>query len=68
VHTKLWLKNPEGKGPLQRPMCRWEDVIWMSNIQAAKVWTGLIWLRIGTCDGCSADPSGSNKHWELLSR
>jgi hypothetical protein len=28
------------------------------------VWTGFIWLRIGT--SCSNEPSGSIKRWEIL--
>ena len=42
----------EGKRPLGRPRCRWEDNIKM-NLQevGCGAWTGLIWLSIGTCDG-----------------
>ena len=39
--------KPEGKRPLGRPRRRWED-----NIKwDVGVWTGSIWLRIGTGGG-----------------
>jgi hypothetical protein len=46
---RILVRKPEWKRPLERPRHRWEDSIktdlreinWM-------VWTGLIWLRIGT--------------------
>jgi hypothetical protein len=41
--------NPEGKRPLRRPKHRWEDNIRMDLGEIGwKVWTGFIWLRIGT--------------------
>jgi hypothetical protein len=46
---RVLVGKPEGKRPLGKPRCRWED-----NIQAdlqewdVGVWTGLSWLRIGT--------------------
>jgi hypothetical protein len=40
--------NPEGKRPLGRPRRRWEDNIRMDLRHDGVVWTGLIWLRIGT--------------------
>jgi hypothetical protein len=41
--------KPEGKTPLGRCRCRWEDNIKM-DLQGVEwgAWTGLIWLRIGT--------------------
>ena len=39
--------KPEGKRPLGRPRCRWEDNIKM-GLQDVGAWTGLSWLRIGT--------------------
>jgi len=41
--------TPEGKRPLERPRCRWEDNIKM-HLQEMEwgAWTGLIWLRVGT--------------------
>ena len=42
-------RKPEGKGPLGRPRCIWEDNIKMALQEEGWVaWTGLIWLRIGT--------------------
>jgi hypothetical protein len=35
--------KPEGNRPLGRPRCRWK---------CSKLWTGFIWLRIGTVTGC----------------
>jgi len=44
-------KKPEGKRPLGRPRLRWEDNIKMNPQEVVwGVWTGSIWLRIGT--GC----------------
>jgi len=40
----------EGQRPLRRPRRRWENNIKM-DLQKVRVWTGLIWLRIGTGGG-----------------
>ena len=49
VHRVL-VGKPEGKRPLGRPKCRWED-----NIRIFRKWegveTGWSWLRIGTGGG-----------------
>jgi hypothetical protein len=47
---KVLVGNPEGKRPLGRPKRRWEDNIKM-DLPEVGVWTGLIWLRIGTGGG-----------------
>jgi len=39
--------KPEEKRPLGRPKLRWEDNIKI-DLQEVGVWTGSIWLRIGT--------------------
>jgi hypothetical protein len=41
--------KPEGKRPVGKPKCRWEDNMKMGlrEICMEIVWTGLIWLRIG---------------------
>jgi hypothetical protein len=44
---RILVGKPEGKRPLGRPRHRWEDTIKMDEV----VWTGLIWLRIGTSGG-----------------
>jgi hypothetical protein len=46
---RILVGNPEGKKPLGRPRCRWEDNIRMDLREIG--WTGLIWLRIGTSGG-----------------
>jgi hypothetical protein len=45
---RILVGKPEGKGPLGRP--RHDRIIlkWISERQDGVVWTGLIWLRIGT--------------------
>jgi hypothetical protein len=46
--------NPEGKRPLDRPRHRWEDGIRMYLGEIGwGVWSGFIWLRIGTNGGLS---------------
>jgi hypothetical protein len=50
---KVLAGKPEGKRPLRRPKCRWEDGIRM-NIREIGWGVGLIgfdWLRIGTVGG-----------------
>jgi hypothetical protein len=42
---RILVGNPQGKRPLGRPRSRWVDYITMD---LREVWTGLIWLRIGT--------------------
>jgi hypothetical protein len=54
VHRVL-VGKPEGRRPLRRPRCRWEDNIKM-DLQEDGGWggvvgTGWIWLRIGTGGG-----------------
>jgi hypothetical protein len=43
--------KPEGKRALGRPRRKWEDNIRMDVRSDGVVWTGLIWLRIGTSGG-----------------
>jgi hypothetical protein len=46
------VEKPEGKRPLGRPRRRWEDNIIMGLEEVGcGVWTGLIWLSIGTGGG-----------------
>ena len=50
---RVLVGNPDGRRPLGRPRCRWED----SNKDGSSgsemwgVWTGSSWLRIGTGGG-----------------
>jgi hypothetical protein len=49
MHIGYWLGKPEGKIPLVTPKRRYVDIIRMDLGEVNKVvWTGLIWLRIGT--------------------
>jgi len=49
---KVLVGRHEGKRPLGRPMRRWEDNIKMGLQEVGcGVWTGSIWLRIGTGGG-----------------
>jgi len=41
---RVLVGKPEGKGPLGRPMHRWEDL----QEVGVRVWTASIWLWIGT--------------------
>jgi hypothetical protein len=50
VHRVL-VGKPEGKRPLGRPKCRWEDGINVELRSAGRVWSGFSWLRIGTVGG-----------------
>jgi hypothetical protein len=45
--------EPEGMRPLGRHRSRWEDNVKMNlrDIEWGRVWTGLIWLRIGDIRG-----------------
>jgi hypothetical protein len=43
----LFVGKPEGKRPLGRPRRRWV-VGWISERWDGVLWTGLVWLRIGT--------------------
>jgi hypothetical protein len=43
--------KPEGKRPLGKPRRRWVDNIKMDLRYDRVVWTGLIWLGIGTIGG-----------------
>jgi len=46
---RILVSKPVGKGPLGRPIRRWEDNIkWIFRKWDVGVWTGSSWLRIGT--------------------
>ena len=45
---RILVGKPEGKRPLGRPRCRWEDNIEMVlQMWDVSAWTGSIWLRTG---------------------
>jgi hypothetical protein len=49
---RVLVGKPEGKGPLGRPRRRWEDGIKVDLREVGwGVWSGFIWLRIGTVGG-----------------
>jgi hypothetical protein len=49
---KVLVGKPEGKGPVGRPRCRWEDGIRMVLREIGLgVCIGFDWLRIGICGG-----------------
>jgi hypothetical protein len=49
---KVLVGEPEGKRPLGRPMCRWEDGIRLDLREIGLgMWIGFDWLRIGTGGG-----------------
>jgi hypothetical protein len=43
--------KPEGKRPRGRPRHRWENIRMDPREIGRKLWTGFIWLRIGTSGG-----------------
>jgi hypothetical protein len=48
----ILVAKPEENTSLGRPRCKWEDAIKMDLGEIGwVVWTGLIWLRIGTSGG-----------------
>jgi hypothetical protein len=44
MHTKFFLRKPEGKTPLERHRCRWEDNIKMDF--KARRWKGVDWTHL----------------------
>ena len=49
---RVFVGQPEGRRLLERPRRRWKNNIKMDLYEVGcEVWTGLIWLRIGTGGG-----------------
>jgi hypothetical protein len=49
MHIGYWWRKPEGKRPLGKSRHRWRENNKMDLRKLGWfVWTGLIWLRIGT--------------------
>jgi hypothetical protein len=49
---RVLVGKPDGKRPLERPRCRWEDGIKMELREIGwGVWSGFTWLKIGTVGG-----------------
>jgi hypothetical protein len=70
IASRILTGKPEGKRPLGRPRHRLLGNIKMTFRLDGVVWTGLIWLRIGTPMQGSCvhgnEPSGYIKCWEVL--
>jgi len=47
----ILIGKPKRKRPLGRPRHKWENNEWILARQGGKMWTGCIWLRIGTSSG-----------------
>jgi hypothetical protein len=68
---RILVGKPEGKRPLGRPMCRWEDYIKM-DLQEVGC-GGIDWIKLAqerdrwrdTCE-CGNEPSGSIKCGEFI--
>jgi hypothetical protein len=46
---RVLVGRPEGKRPLARPRCRWEDTVKIDLQEVGTgAWTGLIWVRLVT--------------------
>jgi hypothetical protein len=48
---RILVGEPEGKRPLGKPRRMWVDNVKMDLRQDGIVWTGSIWLRMGTSGG-----------------
>jgi hypothetical protein len=49
---RIFVGNPEGKGPLGRPRrSEWTILKWILERESGVVWAGSIWFRIGTGRG-----------------
>jgi len=46
MHTKFWSENSQDTGPDGKIILEW-----ILGKQGEKLWTGFIWLRIGTIGG-----------------
>jgi hypothetical protein len=62
---RLFVGKPEGKDHYEdQDVGRWIILKWILEREDRVVWTGLVWLRIGTSGGsceCGNKPSGSTK-------
>jgi hypothetical protein len=52
MHTNFWFKTIKGRDYLEDPGIGWRIMLeWILATQGGKLWTGFIWLRIGTSGG-----------------
>jgi hypothetical protein len=47
-NIRVLVRKPEGKRPLRRLRHRWKDNIKFDHKQDLRMWTGFIWLKIGS--------------------
>jgi len=51
MHTKFWPENLKGRDHAEDLDVNGKIILkWILGKQGGKVWTGCIWLRIGTSD------------------
>jgi hypothetical protein len=54
MHTKFWLECLKGRDHLEDQRIDRRIILkWILGKQGLGVWTGFLWLRIGTSDGPS---------------
>jgi hypothetical protein len=67
---RLLVGKPEGKKPLGRPRHRSGIIVgWILERWDGVMWTGLVWLRIGTVENScefGIESTGSMKCWETI--
>jgi hypothetical protein len=70
MHTIFWLENLKGRCRSEDPRIDGRIILeWILGKEGGKLWTGFIWLRIGTTTGSCEHgdgPSGSIKGGEFL--
>jgi len=45
---RILVGRPEGRRPVGRPRCRWEDITMdLNEVGRGGAWTGLNWHRVG---------------------
>ena len=60
---RVLVGKPEGKRPLLRPRCRWEDNITVDLQEVG--WVGMDWLDLAQDSKCGNEPSSSIKCSEI---
>jgi hypothetical protein len=51
MRREVLVEKPGGKKPLGRPSRRWMLILELFLRNGSMLWTGFIWLRIGTVSG-----------------